>query len=169
MQILRLARVPVWLRRALGIQAGDVPADLYADVIVGVLDLFQGGHGIARYRTYFESRAQNEPAIALSVVPANPELARTIYGLRISRTGGGAAAEVGLVLFDLAGQQQQDVGRASIAVGGRLSLTQLTQGAYPIFVPPGWAAAIDLPATAAGESYDIDIMVAEVGAGFRPL
>lgn len=162
---------PQWLRGALGVTKPELPTHLDTDRVIPVIDVGQGGLAYASLtREASSSGGWNQPASTAAttriILPVLEAQIRIVWALEIVHIGG-STQRVFLGYRWLTSGTTVDVGKADIPADERWNLSDFVGNRHYLVVPPGVGLAMSWPATAAGETYDGEVLFGVLPAGFK--
>lgn len=164
------SKLPVWLVRGIQLRNDQVPNNLNIETVTPVIDILQGGWGVAQ-------GVVNNVAIAAStafgtsvIEPANQtEFWFVITGMEIVHTGTAVTTVPAVSLtFTRDSGQTLTYGRWTPGPDVTLTSQEIMKGAPYILCPPGQGMRWGTPATGLLETFSLQMNYFRIPAGAKP-
>ncbi len=150
------SRVPSWLFAALRLQEPALPNQLETDRIVSQLDVFQGGHGLAEWKSKVGNIPANSALTTIRIIQNDADTQALVAALSIHQNAGLGAKDLFLRMVDDILLDETYVAFKSLTVAGpsNIAWTKDLLTNTPFFVPPGHSLIFRLATGAGGIDLD---------------
>ncbi len=161
-----------WLGRALLSPSGEGPREFDDGPVTPVVDVLQGGVGLASVFEYAINVTGAEAATTRQILASDPNVTRLVW-ISIVHDSGATAVEATVSIEPPMNSTTRLIlsGATSVPatnIGRRLSHAQLCGSQEPIRVPPGCELNWRHYGIAAGEVVQTRCLIVEVPAGSKP-